>query len=151
MVEKKLEQLGYPLPIATRPLYEYVPIVIHHDLAFISGQLPRVDGELKITGKVGEEVTVEDAQEAARFCIVNAMAVLKQEIGSLDKVKQIVKMTGFVNSKQGFKDQSLVIDGASKLLIDIFADKGMHARSAIGVSELPAQSPIEIDLIVAID
>ncbi|WP_067725057.1 RidA family protein [Oceanobacillus damuensis] len=149
MIEKKMEQLGYPLPNARKPLYEYVPVVIHNNLAFVSGQLPRVSGQLKYCGKVGEEITIETAQEAARICIVNALTVLNYELGSLDKVKRIVKMTGFVNARHGFKDQSTVIDGASNLLVDIFGEKGQHARSAIGAGDLPGQSPVEIELIVA--
>lgn len=151
MIELKMEQLGYPLPSAPIPMYEYVPLVIHKNLAFISGQLPRVEGELQVTGKVGEDVTVEAAQEATKICIVNALAVLKQELGSLDKVERIVKMTGFVNATPGFKNQSAVLDGASKFLIDIFSDRGRHARSAIGAGDLPVQSPVEIELVVAVE
>lgn len=151
MIEERMKQLGYPLPEASLPLYEYVPVAVHHDLAYISGQLPRVNGQLIHEGKVGEQVTVEEAQEAARICIVNAMACLKNEIGSLDKVQRIVKITGFVNSSPGFTAQPTVINGASKLLVDIFGEKGKHARSAIGASELPSNTPVEIELIVAID
>jgi enamine deaminase RidA (YjgF/YER057c/UK114 family) len=148
---EKIEHLGYSLPQAVVPLYDYVPVVIHDRLAFVSGQLPRIKGELSFKGKVGKEVSVEEGQEASRICILNALSQLKKELGSLQKIARIVKITGFVNSDPDFSDQSTVIDGASKFLFQVFGEKGRHTRSAIGTNVLPSDSPVEIELIVALE
>ncbi|MEW9669577.1 RidA family protein [Ammoniphilus sp. 3BR4] len=150
MIEKKLEELGMALPPATPPLFQYVPVVVHRDVAYVSGQLPRTKGELIYTGKVGQDVTVEQAQEAARVCILNGLACLKQELGSLDNIERIIKITGFVNSASGFSQQPVVMNAASELLADIFGEMGKHSRSAVGVAELPSNSPVEIEMIVAV-
>lgn len=150
MVEKKIEELGRVLPPASTPLFQYVPVVVHRDIAYVSGQLPRTQGELIHTGKVGQDVTVEQAQEAARICILNGLAALKQELGSLDHIERIIKITGFVNSASGFSQQPVVMNAASELLADIFGDMGKHSRSAVGVAELPSNSPVEIEMIVAV-
>lgn len=150
MIEKKLEEWGMALPPATPPLFQYVPVVVHRDVAYVSGQLPRTQGELIYTGKVGQDVTVEQAQEAARVCILNGLACLKQELGSLDNIERIIKITGFVNSASGFSQQPVVMNAASELLADIFGEMGKHSRSAVGVAELPSNSPVEIEMIVAV-
>lgn len=150
MIEERLKELGYELPAAAEPSFQYVPVVRHHDLLFVSGQLPKVDGEVKVTGKVGDQVTIEQAQESARICILQGLSCIKQEIGSLDRIERIVKITGFVNSAAGFHAQPKVIDGASDLLEKIFGEKGRHSRSAIGAAELPRNTPVEIEMIVAI-
>ncbi|MET3506132.1 RidA family protein [Halalkalibacter oceani] len=149
MIEEKMKELGYSLPAAAEPSFQYVPVVLHGGLAYISGQLPKVDGQVGITGKVGTEVTLEQAQEAARICILQGLSCLKQEIGSLERITKIVKVTGFVNSAQGFHSQPKVIDGASKLLVQIFGETGRHARAAIGAAELPRNSAVEIEMIIA--
>jgi enamine deaminase RidA (YjgF/YER057c/UK114 family) len=151
MFEEKISELGYTLPEAKPPLYQYVAVVVHNDLAYVSGQLPRLDGLLTATGKVGTEVSVEEAQEAARVCILNGLAQLKRELGSLDKIKRIIRITGYVNSSAGFSAQPKVIDAASELLGNIFGEKGKHSRTAIGVAELPSNTPVEIDMIVAVE
>lgn len=151
MREARIRELGYELPVAAAPSFQYVPVVIHRDLVFVSGQLPKVDGEVRVKGKVGDTVSIEQAQEAARICILQGLSCIKQEIGSLDKITRIVKITGFVNSAQGFDQQPKVIDAASDLLEKIFGDKGRHSRSAIGAAELPRNSPVEIEMIVAIE
>jgi enamine deaminase RidA (YjgF/YER057c/UK114 family) len=151
MIEQKIKELGYELPEAAAPSFQYVPVVVHGDLIFVSGQLPKVDGEVRVTGKVGAEVSIEEAQESARICILQGLSCIKQEIGSLDRIKRIVKITGFVNSAPGFCSQPKVIDGASDLLEKIFGEKGRHSRSAIGAAELPRNTPVEIEMIVAID
>lgn len=150
MIEQKLAQLGIVLPAAAVPAFQYVPVVVHERLAFVSGQLPKVGEGKWVTGKVEAEVGVERAQEAARLCILQALACLKQALGSLDRIERIVKLTGFVASAPMFNRQPQVIDAASELLVSIFGEDGRHARSAIGVAELPRNASVEIELIVAL-
>lgn len=150
MVEQKLAELGLVLPEAAAPLYHYVPVTIHAGTAYLSGQLPRDGGGLSAVGKVGAEVSVEQAQEAARLCILHGLACLKQALGGFDAIVRVLKLTGFVASAPGFHQQPVVIDAASRLLTDLFGDSGRHARSAVGVAELPRNAPVEIEMIVAI-
>lgn len=149
MIENKLAELGIVLPAAATPAFQYVPVTIHERLAFVSGQLPR-QGDTLITGKVGAEVDLKLAREAARLCILQALACLAQTLGSLDRVGRILKLTGFVASAPGFNQQPAVIDAASELLVQVFGDAGKHARSAIGVAELPRNAAVEIELIAAL-
>lgn len=150
MIEEKIKQLGYELPQAAEPSFKYTPVVIHQGVAYVSGQLPKVDGEVKLIGKVGDTVSIDQARESARICILQGLSCLKQALGSLDKITQILKVTGFVNSAPGFCEQPKVIDGASELLIELFGEKGKHARSAVGAAELPRNTPVEIEMIVAV-
>ena len=147
-IDERLLQLGITLPEVGEPRFSYVPTRTTGQLIYTSGMDCRVNGELIYEGKIGAELTIEQGQEAARQCIINALAVIKKEIGSLDRVKQVVKMLAFVNSAPGFADQPYVINGASNLLIDIFGEAGKHARSAIGTSDLPFHTPVEIELII---
>src|SRR5690606_33372355 len=124
--------LGYELPQPAKPSFKYVPVVLHNGLAYVSGQLPKVQGEIKVTGKVGEDVTIEQAQEAARICILQGLSCIKQEIGSLDKIERIIKITGYINSAPGFNWQPKVLDAASEFLENVFGDRGRHARVAVG-------------------
>lgn len=149
MIEEKLVELGIILPAAATPAFQYVPVTIHERLAFVSGQLPR-QGESLVTGKVGGDVDLEQAREAARLCILQALACLNQVLGSLDRVEKILKVTGFVASAPGFNQQPRVIDAASELLVQVFGESGRHARSAIGVAELPRNACVEIEIIVAL-
>lgn len=149
MIEERLTEIGVRLPVAPAPVFQYVPVTVHERLAFVSGQLPR-DGERIITGKVGAETDLELASEAARLCILQALACLKQALGSLDRVERILKLTGFVASAAGFVQQPKVIDAASELLVRVFGDQGRHARSAIGVAELPRNASVEIELVVSL-
>ena len=149
MIQEKLAELGIVLPTAAAPAFQYVPVTIHDRLAFVSGQLPR-QGEAIVTGKVGDDVDVEQAREAARLCILQGLACLEQALGSLDRVEKILKVTGFVASAPGFNLQPKVIDAASELLVRLFGEAGRHARSAIGVAELPRNAAVEIELIVAL-
>ena len=123
MIEKRIKELGFELPRPMDPLLDYVSVVIHNDLAFLSGQLPKVDGELKVRGKVGDTVTEKEAEEACQICVLNLLSSLKEEISSLDRVKRIVKVTGFINSASGFTGQPDVLNAASRLLIDILERK----------------------------
>jgi enamine deaminase RidA (YjgF/YER057c/UK114 family) len=150
MIEQRLQDLGLKLPEATPPLYHYVPVIVHKGVAYISGQVPRVDGTIPYTGKVGKDVTIEQAQELAEICVLRGLSCLKATIGSLDRVEQVLKVTGYVQSAPGFSQQPKVLDAVSELLEGIFDKKGRHARTAIGVSELPSNTPVEVDFIIAV-
>lgn len=149
-VEARLAELGYTLPEPAEPAFNYTRVTVWRDVAYVSGQLPKVDNQVRIQGKVPTEVSVEEAQAAARICILQALACLKADLGSLDRVEQILKVTSFVNSAPGFSEQPQVTDGASNLLTQIFGQNGRHARSAVGVAELPRRSPVEIELVVGL-
>ncbi len=127
-----------------------MPAIRARDLIFTAGQLPFKDGDLFMRGKVGEAVAVEEAQEAARLCALNALAAASAEAGSLDEISRIVKVTGFVASAAGFNGQPQVLNGASDFLGEVFGEKGLHARSAVGVAELPLDSPVEVEIIVEV-
>lgn len=148
--EERLKELGIVLPVPDKPVAEYVPVKQAGTLLYVSGQDCKKDGKLLYEGKVGKELTVEQGQEAARQCMINALAVLKQYVGNLDNIKQIVKVLGFVNSADGFVLQPVVINGGSKLLVEVFGEEGRHSRSAISSNELPFNTPVEIELIAEI-
>jgi enamine deaminase RidA (YjgF/YER057c/UK114 family) len=148
-IDARLAQLGIQLPPPKAPAYAYVPVACHGDLAWVSGQLPwRTDGSLP-QGKLGAGVTVEEGREAARLCVLNALSLLKAQLGSLDHIVRVVKVTGFVASAPGFIDQPSVMDGASSLLLEIFGEAGRHARSAVGMAELPRAVPVEVEFVFA--
>ena len=146
----RIESLGHKLPEVPVPVAAYVNCVRSGNLLFLSGGLP-IDGDRKVIGKVPSDVSIEEAQEGARIIILNRLAVVKQEIGSLDKVKQIVALNGFVNSAPDFYGHPQVINGASELLIEIFGDKGKHSRTALGAAALPLNVAVEINLIVEVE
>lgn len=146
-VEARLAELGLTLPPVVPPVAVYVPAVVSGNHVYTSGQLPFIDGKLTGTGKVGAEVSAEDAKSMAATCAINAIAALKNVIGDLDRVTRIVKVVGFVASDPSFTGQPGVINGASELLGEVFGDAGVHARSAVGVSVLPLDSPVEVELI----
>lgn len=148
--EDRLKEIGITLPEAPKPLGFYVPSVRAGELLFLSGILPLKEGTLIYKGKVGKDLTIEEAQEAAKKAIINALAVIKGAIGSLEKVKRIVRLSGYVASAPGFNQQPAVLNPASEILSTVFGDKGLHSRIAIGVSELPMDSPVEIELIVQV-
>lgn len=145
----RLEGLGIELPSVAAPLASYVPATRVGSQVWSSGQLPVVDGELPATGKVGAEVSVERAQELARTAALNALAAIDAEVG-MDNITRVVKVVGFVASDPSFTEQAAVIDGASEFLGEVFAEAGVHARSAVGVAVLPKDSPVEIEVIVEI-
>ncbi len=149
-IEQQLTTLGLALPPPPKPVASYVPAVRSGDLLFLSGILPMKDGKPAWTGKVGRELTVEQGAEAARLACLNALAVVKAEIGTLDSVKRIVRLGGHVASAEGFTQQPAVVNGASDLLVAIFGDAGRHARLALGAYELPLGAAIELELIVEI-
>jgi enamine deaminase RidA (YjgF/YER057c/UK114 family) len=147
----RLRELGLELPPVPSPAGSYVPATQAGTLVFTAGQLPFRDGELYTTGKVGEAVTPEEAKEAARLCALNALAAAAERAGGLDNLRDVVKVTGFVASAAGFNGQPGVLNGASELLSEVFGDAGLHARSAVGVSELPLNSPVEVEIVVSLD
>jgi enamine deaminase RidA (YjgF/YER057c/UK114 family) len=148
--EMQVSALGLVLPAPPKPVATYIPVVRAGDLLFLSGMIPLRDGTLVMEGKLGKDVSVEQGYEAAKICLLNALAVIRQELGTVDRVKQIVKMVGYVASAEGFAQQPAVINGASDLLVKVFGDAGRHARVAVGAAALPLNAPVEIELIVQI-
>ena len=146
--EVKLKEMGISLPPVAKPVAAYVPAVLTDRYVYTSGQIPFVEGELKYKGRVGGDLTDKEGYEAARICVLNCLSAVKSVAGSLDSIERIVKVTGFVNSAQGFYGQPGVINGASELLGQIFGEAGRHARSAVGVSELPLNAAVEVEMIV---
>jgi enamine deaminase RidA (YjgF/YER057c/UK114 family) len=149
-VEAKLAELGLELPQVVPPLAAYVPAVQAGQFVFTSGQLPMVDGKLALTGKVGAEVTAEEAKAQARICALNALAAVKSVIGDLDRIEQVVKVVGFVASAADFTGQPGVVNGASELLGEALGAAGVHARSAVGVAVLPLDAPVEVEIQVRV-
>jgi len=148
MIEKKLSELGIVLPVPPKPAGSYIPVAITGNLAFVSGQIPMQDGKVVFTGKVPIEKSIQDAQEAAKLCAVNILAQLKANLGSLDRITKIVRVSGFVNSTPDFTEHPKIINAASDLFFEIFGEKGRHSRIAVGVSSLPLNSIVEIDAVV---
>jgi enamine deaminase RidA (YjgF/YER057c/UK114 family) len=145
----RLAELGLTLPEVAAPVAAYVPAVQTGNHVYVSGQLPYADGKLLGTGKVGAAVTAEDAKTLARHCALNALAAVDSLVG-LENVIKVVKVVGFVASAPGFTDQPVVINGASELFIEVFGEAGRHARSAVGVAELPRDTPVEVEVIVEV-
>lgn len=149
-IEEKLAELGITLPEAAKPVGSYVPAKIAGNLAFVSGMLPVVGGQLEQTGAVGNEVTTEQAYELARICVINGLAALKSVLGTLDRVKGISMVQGFVQTAAGYTQAPKVINGASDLLVALFGDSGRHARFAVGGAALPMNAPVEVALVAEI-
>jgi enamine deaminase RidA (YjgF/YER057c/UK114 family) len=149
MIEEKIKSIGINLPIPPNPAGSYVPVVKSGNLVFVSGQIPMEEGKVSFTGKVSD-ANIETAQKSARICVINILAQLKKELGSLEKISRIVRLSGFVNSVPEFTQHPKVINAASDLLYEIFGDSGKHTRIALGVSSLPLNSMTEIDAIVEI-
>ena len=145
--EDKLKELGIELPEAPNPLGSYIPAVRTGNLIFLSGMLPLIKGKLVRQGKVGEDLRIEEAGEDVRTAVINALSVLKANIGTLNNVKRCVKITGYIASSPNFTDQPLVLNAASDLIFEIFGESGRHARVAVGVNVLPLNSPVEIEFI----
>lgn len=147
MIEEKLASLSIVLPNPPKPAGSYVPVIITGKLVFVSGQIPIKDGKVVYLGKVTKDISVEEAQKAAKLCMINALAQIKNKIGSLDKISKIVRVSGFVNSTPEFTEHPKVINAASDLIFEIFGTAGQHTRIAIGVTSLPLNSCVEIDMI----
>jgi len=148
--EKKLKEMSISIPEAPKPVAAYVPAVKIDKYVYTAGQIPFVEGKLKYKGKLGKDLSVEEGYEAAKICAINCLSAVKSLIGNLDNIEKIVKVTGFVNSAPGFNEQPKVVNGASEFLGEVFGEKGAHARSAVGVNELPLDAPVEIEMIVKI-
>jgi enamine deaminase RidA (YjgF/YER057c/UK114 family) len=150
-IELKLVQLGIILPVIPKPIASYLPAMQTGNLVFTAGQLPMVEGELISKGLLGLDVEIDEANKAARICTLNALAAIKGVIGDLDRVKQIVRVVGYVASVSTFTQQPAVVNGASELLLEIFGENGKHARSAVGMAVLPLNASVEIELTVEIE
>src|SRR5215475_14137355 len=148
--EAKLKALGLELPPPPEPIATYVPAVRAGDLLFLSGVLPMRNGQLAFSGKLGKDLTVEEGMEAAKLCLLNSLAIAKQELGSLDRISRVIKLVGHVASAEGFVQQPQVLNGASDLLVEIFGEAGRHARAAVGAAELPRGAPVEIEVIFSV-
>jgi len=149
-VSENLQRLGVTLPPAPRPVGSYVPACQAGDLVFVSGVLPFQEGKILQPGKVGRELSIEEGAANARIAVINALAILQQELGDLSRITRIVRLTGHVASAEGFVDQPAVINGASDFLVEVFGEQGRHARLALGAFELPLHAPIELELIVQV-
>jgi enamine deaminase RidA (YjgF/YER057c/UK114 family) len=149
-IDEKLAELGIMLPQATAPVGSYVPVKITGNLAFVSGMLPSEGGHVKQTGRVGESVTTQEAYDLARICAINGLAALKSAIGTLDRVKGIAMVQGFVQGAPDYAEVPKVINGASDLLVALFGDAGRHARFAVGVASLPMNAPVEVAFVAEI-
>lgn len=149
-IEEKLKSLGSILPQTPKPVAAYIPAIQVNDMVYTSGQIPLVAGELKLKGKLGREISKEMGYQAAKICALNALSVIKSVIGDLDRIEQIIKVVGFVASAEGFTEQPAVINGASEFLKELFGEKGAHARSAVGVAELPLGAAVELEMIVKV-
>jgi len=148
--ERRLADLGITVPTLPPPVASYVPAVRTGRLVFASGQTPTIDGVLQVRGKLGDGVSVEEGRRAARLAALNCLAEVRGLLGSLDAVSRVVRLTGYVASAPGFGEQPAVINGASQLIEEVFGGEGRHARSAIGVAELPFGAPVEVELIVEV-
>ena len=149
-VEEKLRELGIHIPEAAKPVAAYVPAKKVGNLIFTAGQLPMVNGELVSKGLLGKDLETEEAYTAARICTINALAAIKSLIGDLDEIQQIVRVVGYVASVPTFTQQPAVVNGASELLLQIFGENGIHARSAVGIAVLPMNASVEIELTVEV-
>lgn len=147
MIEERIKELGYILPETPKPLAVYIPVLKVGNLIFTAGQIPLVDGKLYKEGKVGKDLTEEEGKKSAEICALNCLSAIKSVVGDLDNIEQIIKLTVFVNSEDGFTAQPQIANGASELLGKIFGDAGKHVRSAVGVNELPINAPVEVEMI----
>ena len=148
--EQTVARLGVVLPAPPKPVATYVSAVRAGQLLFLSGVIPFRDGKLALEGKLGKDLGIEQGYEAARIALLNALAIVRSELGTLDRVKRCVRMVGYVASAEGFVQQPAVINGASDLLVEIFGEAGRHARVALGAAELPLNAPVELELIVEV-
>jgi enamine deaminase RidA (YjgF/YER057c/UK114 family) len=150
MIESKIKELGYELPPAPAPLANYVTINRSGNLLFTSGSGCFIDGKPLYQGRLGEDISIEQGYDAARITALNLLSIVKEELGDLNKVKKVVKLLGFVSSTNDFYNHPQVINGASDLLVEVFGEKGKHARSAIGTNVLPLNLPVEIEMVLEI-
>lgn len=147
MIKETLAQLGIEIPEAPKPLAAYIPALRDGNLVYTAGQLPMSQGELRYKGKLGESISEEDAYKAAQICAINCLSVIRSVAGDLENIERIIKLTVFVNSAHDFTRQPAVANGASELMVKIFGENGKHVRSAVGVSQLPLDAPVEIEMV----
>jgi enamine deaminase RidA (YjgF/YER057c/UK114 family) len=150
VIEERLAELGIELPPAAAPLASYVPVRLAGEQAFVSGQVPLEGGTPTVLGKLGDDLTIEQGQEAARRCALQALAALRDALGSLERIRGIARLDVFVASAPGFTDQPKVANGASDVLVEVFGDEGRHARASVGVSELPLGVPVEVAVVAIV-
>jgi enamine deaminase RidA (YjgF/YER057c/UK114 family) len=149
-IEARLKALGLELPPAPNPVANYVPTLMNGNLLFVSGQIAKAADGHVVTGAVGSDLTIEEGQAAARLCALNILSQAKAAIGSLDRIVQVIRLTGYVNAGAGFADHPKVINGASDLMVEVLGDKGRHTRAAVGASGLPGNTAVEVDAVLAI-
>lgn len=147
MVEEKLREMGISVPEAPVPLAAYIPALVDGNLVYTAGQLPLSAGQLQYKGKLGREFDDEEGKKAAQLCALNCLSVIKAQIGTLDRIERIIKVTVFVNSADGFSAQPKVANGASEFFVSVFGEAGKHVRSAVGVNELPLNAAVEVEII----
>jgi len=150
MFEEKIKKMGITIPEVVKPLAAYIPAMQVGNFVMTSGQVPISEGKVKYAGKVGKDLSEEEGKEAAKLCVLNCLSAIKSVIGNLDKIKRVIKLTVFVSSAEGFTAQPKVANGASEFIGEIFGEDGKHVRSAVGVSELPLNSAVEIEMIVEV-
>ncbi len=150
MIDEKIKELGISLSVPPKPAGSYLPVVISKNLVYVSGQIPIQDGKVVYQGKVDDK-NLEEGRKSAKLCAINILSQLKSELGTLDSISRIIKISGFVNSREGFTQHPKIINAASELFFEIFGEKGQHSRIAVGVSSLPLNSMTEIDAIVEIE
>jgi len=149
-IEDKIKELGFVLPPAPKPVGSYIPVSFSNGTIYTSGILPIENGKLNFIGSFPSDLSIEKGQSIAKICVLNALSAIKDAVGDLDSIKKVIKLNGFIRSDKDFADQPKILNGASDLIVEIFGSKGKHARSAIGVCELPLGSPIELEMIVEI-
>lgn len=145
-IDDRLLELGIELPAPAQPAFNYVPFMIWNDVLYLAGQVPKEGDDVRIVGHVNSDVSLADAQQAARICTLQGLAWAREALGGLDRVDRVLKVTGFVNSSPDFVEQPTVLEAASELLVEIFGERGRHTRSAVGVTSLPRGSAVEIEL-----
>ncbi len=150
-IEERMKTQGLTLPVVNSPIANYVPCVLHGKLLLVSGQLPLDENGLRYSGQVGGDVSLEEGIEAARLCVLNALAQVRVSIGDLDRIQRVLRVGGFVNAAAGFVDHPKVINGASDLLVGLFEDRGRHARAAVGCSSLPLNAAVEVEMTLAVE
>ena len=151
MIEEKIKKMSITIPEAAKPLAAYIPALQVGNLVMTSGQVPIAGGVIKFQGKVGKDLSEAEGKEAAKLCALNCLSAIRSLTGSLDKIKRIIKLTVFVNSTEGYTAQPKIANGASEFIVEIFGEAGKHVRSAVGVSELPLNSAVEIEMVVEIN
>ncbi len=149
-IEKRIESLGLSLPVPPEPRGSYVPLIIVDDIMYLSGLLPLRNGRLLYSGKVGRDIGMEEAKRCSEEVVLNALSIIKSHTGDLDRIERFIRLNGYINAVEEFRDHPSILNSASELIVRIFGDRGVHTRIAIGVSSLPLDSPLEMDMIIKV-